>query len=88
MAESRWDPYALLGFGFFILTEGSTDNGTTAIGVGSNLGLGLDYYFTEHISVGVSAIFRAIAMIQSFGGDHNGSALFPFSMAGNFSYHF
>lgn len=88
LAESRWDPYALLGFGFYVLTEGSTDNGTTAIGVGSNLGLGLDYYFTERISVGIAAIFRAVALIQSFSGEHNGSALFPFSMTGNVAFHF
>jgi len=88
LTSSRWDPYALLGFGLFILTEGSNNNGSTAFGIGSNLGLGVDYYITEHVSVGVSAIFRAIALIQSFSGDHSGSALFPFSMIGSIGYHF
>lgn len=88
LGESRWDPYALLGFGFYALTEGSIDNGTSAFGVGANLGLGVDYFITEHISLGISAIFRAIALIESFSGNQNGSSLFPFSMAGNFAYHF
>jgi outer membrane protein W len=88
LADSRWDPYTVLGFGCYTLTEGSNDNGSTAFGIGANLGLGVDYYVTSHFSLGLAATFRAIAFIESIGGDHNGSSLFPFSMAGNAAYHF
>lgn len=88
IGDSRWDPYALLGFGFYALTEGSAENGTTAVGVGANLGIGCDYFVTEHVSLGAAAIFRSIALIESIGGDRNGSALFPFSLSANFAYHF
>ncbi len=88
LGESRWDPYALLGFGLYYLTEGSVNNGSAAFGVGANIGLGLDYYITSQFSVGMSAIFRPIAMIESVNGPNNGSAQFPFSAAANFAYHF
>lgn len=88
LGESRWDPYVLLGVGFYAITEGSNDNGTTAVGIGSNIGIGTDFFITERFSVGATASFRPIAFIESIGGNRNGNALFPFSLYGNFAYHF
>lgn len=88
LGESRWDPYVLLGVGFYALTEGSANNGTTAVGIGSNIGIGTDFYITERLSLGVTASFRAIALIESIGGNRNGNSLYPFSMSGNVAYHF
>jgi outer membrane protein with beta-barrel domain len=85
---SRWDPYGLIGIGLYSITEGSADNGTTAFGVGANIGLGTDFYITEKFSVGVSAIFRSIGLIDSTSGPNNGTSLFPFSMMGTVAYHF
>ncbi len=85
---SRWDPYGLIGMGVYATTEGSVDNGTWAIGIGANLGLGTDFYITEKWSVGLVAIFRSIGLITSTSGSNNGTALFPFSMMGNVAYHF
>jgi len=85
---SRWDPYGLIGMGVYAVTEGSVKNGTTAIGIGANLGLGCDFYITESWSVGLAAVFRSIGLIESLGGSNNGTALFPFSMMGNVAYHF
>jgi len=88
LGESRWDPYVLMGVGFYALTEGSNNNGTTCVGIGANMGVGTDFYITERFSVGVTASFRAIALIESIGGNRNGNSLYPFSMNGNFAYHF
>ncbi len=85
---SRWDPYGLIGMGVYAVTEGSAKNGTTAVGIGANLGLGTDFYITEKWSVGLAAIFRSIGLIDSISGNNNGTALFPFSMMGNVAYHF
>lgn len=85
---SRWDPYGLLGIGVYAVTEGTAKNGTTAVGVGADVGLGTDFYITERISVGMAAIFRSIGLIDSTGGQRNGTALFPFSMLGNIAFHF
>jgi len=85
---SRWDPYGLIGMGVYATTEGSVDNGTWAVGIGANLGLGTDFYITERWSVGLAAIFRSIGLITSTSGNNNGTALFPFSMMGNVAYHF
>ena len=52
---SRWDPYGLIGMGVYAVTEGSQNNGTWAIGIGANLGLGTDFYITERFSVGLAA---------------------------------
>ncbi len=85
---SRWDPYGLIGMGVYAVTEGTAKNGTTAVGIGANLGLGTDFYITERFSVGLSAIFRSIGLIDSVSGNNNGTALFPFSLMGNVAYHF
>lgn len=85
---SRWDPYALIGMGVYATTEGSVNNGTWAVGIGANLGLGTDFYITEKWSVGLAFVFRSIGLITDTGGSNNGTALFPFSMMGNVAYHF
>ncbi|MFH1829287.1 MAG: outer membrane beta-barrel protein [Pseudomonadota bacterium] len=85
---SRWDPYGLIGMGVYAVSEGSANNGTWALGIGANLGLGTDFYVTEHISLGLAFVFRSIGLIDSTSGANNGTALFPFSMMGNFAYHF
>lgn len=85
---SRWDPYGLIGIGVYATTEGSVNNGTWALGVGADIGLGTDFYITEQWSVGLAAIFRSIGLIDSTGGSNNGTALFPFSIMGNVAYHF
>jgi hypothetical protein len=85
---SRWDPYGLIGMGVYAVSEGSRNNGTWALGIGANLGLGTDFYITERISVGLAAVFRSIGLIDSTSGANNGTALFPFSMMGNVAYHF
>lgn len=85
---SRWDPYGLIGVGFFGVTEGSNHNGSKAFGVGADVGIGTDFYITEKFSVGVTAIFRSIGLIDSTSAHNNGTAQFPFSMTGNLAYHF
>ena len=85
---SRWDPYGLIGLGVFAVTEGSQNNGTWALGVGADIGLGTDFYLSEKWSLGLQFIFRSIGLIDSTSGSNNGTALFPFSMLGNVAYHF
>jgi outer membrane protein W len=86
--DSRWDPYGLIGVGFYAITEGSVDNGTFAAGVGADLGLGFDYYVSERFSFGLAAVFRSIGLIDSLSAPHNGTSLFPVSLMGNLAYHF
>ncbi|MBN1283469.1 MAG: outer membrane beta-barrel protein [Proteobacteria bacterium] len=85
---SRWDPYGLIGLGVYAVTEGSQDNGTWAVGIGADIGLGTDFYLTEKWSLGLQFIFRSIGLIDSTSGGNNGTALFPFSMLANVAYHF
>lgn len=86
-SPSRWDPYGLIGMGVYATTEGSQSNGTVAIGIGANLGLGCDFYISERFSIGLSAIFRSIGLIDSVSGSQNGTALFPLSLLANVAYH-
>jgi len=85
---SRWDPYVLVGVGLYALSEGTRVDGTPAFGVGSNVGLGCDYYFNDRWSAGLTASFRSIALIDSTSGNNNGRAIFPVSLTGNIAYHF
>lgn len=85
---SRWDPYGLIGMGFYAVSEGSVNNGTVAVGIGADIGIGTDFYITEQFSFGLSAIFRSIGLIDSIDGPNNGTAAFPVSLMGNLAYHF
>lgn len=85
---SRWDPYGLVGVGFFAVSEGGASNGSQAFGIGADIGIGTDFYISEKFSVGLSCIFRSIGLIDSVDGPNNGTALFPVSLMGNFAYHF
>lgn len=85
---SRWDPFIMLGVGFYALSEGSTSNGTFSVGFGSNIGLGCDFYLSDRWSLGLTTSFRSIGLIDSTSGPRNGKAIFPVTMTGNFAYHF
>ncbi|MFH1873617.1 MAG: outer membrane beta-barrel protein [Pseudomonadota bacterium] len=87
-SPSRWDPYGMIGIGFYAVSEGSADNGTVAFGIGANLGLGFDFYLTEKFSLGFATVLRSIGMIDSIGGNSNGTSLFPVSLQANVAYHF
>ncbi len=87
-SESHWDPYLMAGIGIYAISEGTASNGTFAVGFGADAGIGLDYYLTEKWSFGLAGSFRSIGLIDSTSGNNNGTAIFPFSMAGNVGFHF
>jgi len=86
--EPRFDPFASLGTGLYFLTEGSVSNGTGGVGVGTNLGVGFDYYFTDVISAGFEGVFRTIGIISNFGTPSTSTAIFPYSLMANVAFHF
>lgn len=79
---SRWDPYASVGVGYYVLTNGSRTRGMSS-GVGAQIGGGVHYYISTKLSAGVAAQFRSIAML---GGGATGT--FPLSLLGKIGYHF
>jgi len=86
--ESHWDPYVLIGVGLYAVSEGTIANGTPAIGMGGNAGVGVDYYFNQKISAGFSGIFRSVGLIGGTSGANSGSGIFPFQMSGYLGWHF
>lgn len=85
---SRWDPYLILGVGCYAISQGTRSDGTVAVGIGSNIGVGTDFYFNDKWSAGLTATFRSIGLIDSTTGPNNGTALFPVSLTSNIAYHF
>lgn len=85
---SKWDPYLMVGIGFYAISEGTTKNGTFAVGVGANAGVGCDYYLSDKWSLGLTASFRSIGLIDDTKGPNNGKAIFPVTLTGNVAYHF
>ena len=83
---SRWDPYIHTGIGWYVVTEGSVNNGTMSMGLGANLGVGFDYYLNDTWSVGLGMAYRSIGLIESFGGP--GTAVFPLTLNGQVAFHF
>lgn len=79
---SRWDPYASVGIGYYVVTSGSVGRGV-ASGLGAQAGAGLDYYLSSKVSFGLAAYFRSLALLGS-----GATGTFPVSLLGNFGYHF
>ncbi len=86
--DPRFDPFVKLGTGVYFLTEGSVSDNTGGIGVGTNLGVGFDYFFSETISAGFEGVFRTIGIISDFGTPSASSAIFPYSLMANVAFHF
>lgn len=79
---SRWDPFASIGVGYYVVTHGSAGRGI-ASGMGAQVGVGFDYYITSRLSFGISGAFRSIALLGS-----GSSGSFPLSFDGRFGFHF
>lgn len=79
---SRWDPYALIGVGYYVVTHGSRNQGV-ASGMGAQLGGGFDYYLASRLSIGLNTYFRSIGLL---GNGSTGN--FPISLDGRFGFHF
>lgn len=86
--DPKFDPFATIGIGLYILTEGSTQNNSGGAGLGSELGLGFDYFLSETFSLGLSTVFRSLAVIRDFATPSNSTAIFPFSLMGHVAFHF
>ena len=79
---SQLDPYASIGIGYFVVTNGQKDRGW-AHGLGAQLGGGIDYYITSKFSVGVAAQFRSVALLRN-----GATGTFPVSLLGQAGFHF
>jgi outer membrane protein W len=86
--DPRFDPFISLGTGLYILTEGKSSDDSGGIGVGTNLGVGFDYFMTPVISLGFQGVFRTIGIISDFGTPSKSAAIFPYSLMGNIAFHF
>lgn len=79
---SRWDPFASVGIGYYVLTHGSGGRGI-ASGMGAQIGAGFDYYITSRVSLGLDGQFRSLALLGS-----GATGTFPLSFDGRFGFHF
>lgn len=86
--DSRWDPYLATGLGMYWLTEGRLGNSTGGVGLGSQIGVGFDYFLTEIVSFGFQGVFRSVAVITNLGTPSGSTAIFPYSLMGNVAFHF
>lgn len=86
--DPQFDPYISTGVGIYWVTEGSKSDATGGVGLGSQLGLGFDYYLTDVISLGFEGVFRSIGLITNLGTPSASTALFPYTLHGNVAFHF
>lgn len=87
-SSGRFDPYAMLGVGFYLVSEGEQRNGSMAVGFGANAGLGFDFYLSPALSANANIAFRSIGLIDAPSGANNGSGLFPLTTSGGLAFHF
>lgn len=83
--EGTVEPYLFAGLGIYVLTEGDISNNSGGVGVGGNLGAGVDFYVLDRLSLGLAFKFRPIALIQ---GGNNSAALINLGLVGNIAWHF
>lgn len=85
---SKLDPYAGIGVGFFLLTEGNLSDSTGGAGLGAQVEVGLDYLLNDHLSVGVAGTFRSVGLITKLSGAANATTYMPYTLLGKIGYHF
>lgn len=86
--DSKFDPYAGIGVGFYFITEGTASNNTGGGGLGAQVEVGFDYYLSDRFSIGVGGTFRSIGIINSLGGTANATTYMPYTLLGKLGYHF
>lgn len=86
--DPRFDPYVATGLGVYWLTEGSISNTTGGLGLGTQLGVGFDYYFSDQVSTGFEGVFRSIGLIRNVSTPSASTAIFPYSLLANIAFHF
>lgn len=87
--SSRWDPYAGLGIGAYAISEGSVENGTNGVGLGAQIDVGLDYYFSDIFSAGFSGVYRSAGIVSNLNSSGNNAvAIIPFTVAARLGFHF
>lgn len=90
--EGKFEPYVAAGVGAYAISEGSREDGTNGVGMGSQLSVGVDYYVSESFSLGFEGTFRSIAIISSLSapgtGESNATALLPYTLAAKVGFHF
>lgn len=79
---SQWDPYASVGVGYYVVTNGQKNRGW-AHGLGAQLGGGIDYYINPSFSVGAATQFRSVALLRN-----GATGTFPISLMGQAGFHF
>ncbi len=82
---SKWDPYAGLGIGVYAI---GGSNGSNGLGLGGQVALGFDYYFTDTFSTGFEGTFRSAGIITGTSGTNNATAIIDYSLIAKFGYHF
>lgn len=86
---SKWDPYLGIGIGAYATSEGTIENGTNGVGLGAQIDVGFDYYFSDVFSAGFAGVFRSAGIVTSLRNNaNNATAVIPFSLVARFGYHF
>lgn len=86
--ELAWDPYVGIGVGMYFATEGSQNDNSGGVGLGSQILVGFDYYFSQTISAGFEGVFRSIALITGGNSGQNATAILPYTLMGKVGFHF
>jgi opacity protein-like surface antigen len=86
--ESRFDPYIGIGVGFYSLLEGSVENSSKGFGIGAQIEVGLDYYVTDNLVMGVGGTYRTAGLINQLSGTANATTYIPYTLFGKIGYRF
>ena len=84
-----WDPYAGIGFGFYLIGGGRSNDDSGGVGLGNQLILGTDYYLSDEFSIGFKGTYHSIGLIHSLDGgtNHDATAVIPYSLTGKIAFH-
>lgn len=86
--QSKWDPYAGMGIGFYSMSEGSINDNTGGAGLGARVDLGFDYHLTHVLSLGLASVFNSAGLVTTLHGGPNASeALMPFTIMARLGFH-
>ncbi len=69
----RFDPYVGAGIGLYWLNEGSLQNDTGGVGLGTQIEVATDYLLDDSLTLTTGAAYRSIGLITDLEGTSNAS---------------
>lgn len=87
-AGAKFDPYAGIGIGIYVLTEGAIPNNSFGMGLGAQFETGFDYLLSDSFVASFGGVYRSVGLLNGLSGTSNATTYMPYTLFGRLGYKF